>query len=466
MKIKSMHLENYRCFENFDIDFDDQLTVLVGVNGSGKTAVLDALAVFLQIAIERSAKAPIPTLMASDARIDSDKIIVLCLEIFFGQNPQESQRVFVNLNTGLLLEGKYLDCTQKMPENRRCRLKEKGGCPGQKQIKFDKFPQKFSNRSKEGIEILNPSTPLFLSAYYGAGRCLPTSQASAEQALTGRESAFKKAFDSKINFNTTLNWFDAKDAEEARARSNNPDKKDYRNPVLQAVRDAVALALGDGDVYEFPHMDGVPPRLFVNHKTTGIAYEVNQLSDGYRTMLALVMDLARRMAVANEHVKWPEGQSALHSPAIVLIDEVELHLHPSWQQTVLPSLMKIFPQTQFIVTTHSPQVLTTARKEHIRILADNHRDAIIPEDGTYGAESSRVLAEVFSVSPRPESAASVSMLHKYWELVEKGQYDSSDAKELRAELEKDLGADDPDLKMADMRNLQLQVLANKNANNQ
>jgi predicted ATP-binding protein involved in virulence len=80
-------------------------------------------------------------------------------------------------------------------------------------------------------------------------------------------------------------------------------------------------------------------------------------------MLAMVMDLARRMAQAN-----PRLEDPLQSEAIVLIDEVDLHLHASWQQTILPDLLRVFPNAQFIVTTHSPQVLTTVEPEQIQIL--------------------------------------------------------------------------------------------------
>ena len=87
---------------------------------------------------------------------------------------------------------------------------------------------------------------------------------------------------------------------------------------------------------------------------------IDQLSGGYRIMLALAADLARRMAQGNPHLDDP-----LRSEAVVLIDEIELHLHPSWQQRVMADLARTFPNTQFIVSTHSPQVLTTVRPEHV-----------------------------------------------------------------------------------------------------
>ena len=103
-------------------------------------------------------------------------------------------------------------------------------------------------------------------------------------------------------------------------------------------------------------------------------------------MLALAADLARRMIQGNPHLDNP-----LESQAIVLIDEVDLHLHPSWQQRVLPDLIRTFPNAQFIVSTHSPQVLTTVKPEHIAELYREGNGIVAgpANSHTYGAEAGR-----------------------------------------------------------------------------
>ena len=106
-----------------------------------------------------------------------------------------------------------------------------------------------------------------------------------------------------------------------------------------------------------PRIELNPLRFVVSQKSEEGRVEklsLNQLSGGYRIVLALAADLARRMAQGNPHMDDP-----LQSKAIVLIDEIELHLHPAWQQRILSDLMRTFPNAQFIVSTHSPQVLTT-----------------------------------------------------------------------------------------------------------
>lgn len=118
---------------------------------------------------------------------------------------------------------------------------------------------------------------------------------------------------------------------------------------------------------------------------------IDQLSGGYRIMLALAADLARRMAQGNPHLPDP-----LQSEAVVLIDEIELHLHPSWQQRILADLTRTFPNTQFIVSTHSPQVLTTVKPEHVVELGREQGDIVAGSAGapTYGAEAGDMLAAV------------------------------------------------------------------------
>jgi predicted ATP-binding protein involved in virulence len=189
-------------------------------------------------------------------------------------------------------------------------------------------------------------------------------------------------------------------------------------------------------------MQGNPPELIIFEKDTNEAYKVSQLSDGYRAMLALVMDLARRMS-QSQGTENRSGKSLLHTPAVVLIDEVELHLHPSWQQTVLTTLMEIFPNTQFIVTTHSPQVLTSIPQKHIRILDDGR--AYTYEEQTEGAEASRLLKRVFGVEQRPASLDIVEALKEYQELVYAKQWDTSRAEMLKRKLTEHFDGDDPEL---------------------
>ena len=180
-------------------------------------------------------------------------------------------------------------------------------------------------------------------------------------------------------------------------------------------------------------------------------------------MLALVLYLAQRMAVANPYFNAAtendhrEGVDEifdpLSAPAIVLIDEVDLHLHPSWQQRVLGDLMRAFPQTQFIVTSHSPQVISTVKPENIRILRRDETGKWIADDkapNTYGHSNSRSLEAVMGGRAYPEHLQTVSDLREYQRLVGADQHDSRRALELRVALEAVWGKHDPELQLVDV----------------
>jgi predicted ATP-binding protein involved in virulence len=190
-------------------------------------------------------------------------------------------------------------------------------------------------------------------------------------------------------------------------------------------------------------MTGSPPRLMVDFLLPSGRTEplyLDQLSGGYKLILSLVIDLARRMAMIN-----PGLEDPLQSEGIVMIDEIDLHLHPKWQQRIVHQLRRTFPNIQFILTTHSPQVLTTLKPENIRKISwhgdDIHFDEI---PSTYGAESGRVLSEVMEVEERPpeNDVEFVGILKKYRELVAAGAWDSDEATEALSELHR-LSPDDP-----------------------
>ena len=122
---------------------------------------------------------------------------------------------------------------------------------------------------------------------------------------------------------------------------------------------------------------------------------INQLSDGYKSTISLVADIAYRMAVLNPQLL---GSVCSQTDGIVLIDEVDLHLHPEWQQQILADLTAIFPKVQFIVTTHAPAVISSVEQECVRVLHNNQID--LPALETYGRDTNGILRAVMGVSER------------------------------------------------------------------
>ena len=162
---------------------------------------------------------------------------------------------------------------------------------------------------------------------------------------------------------------------------------------------------------------------------------LDRQSDGVQVMLATVGDIATRTSLWNPQFG---AEAATLTPGIVLIDEVDMHLHPSWQQVVLRSLTDAFPKVQFIVTTHSPQVLTTIRKENIRVLAcdeDGKWTAREPAASPLARESGDALANIMGTHPRPEIQHILPDVYTYEQLVRSGRGDSDEARQIRVRLD-------------------------------
>jgi predicted ATP-binding protein involved in virulence len=174
-----------------------------------------------------------------------------------------------------------------------------------------------------------------------------------------------------------------------------------------------------------------------------VTLSVLQLSQGEKSLLALVADIARRLVLLN-----PSLDDPLMGSGIILIDEIDLHLHPEWQQSILPNLTKTFPSIQFIVTTHSPQVVSTVDDKSIRILS-NGKIYDAPK-GSRGAESSRILKRVFDVDVRPPHDSNTRDLDEYKDLVYNDDWECPRAQELRYKLDEQFGDEEPDLTELDL----------------
>ena len=161
---------------------------------------------------------------------------------------------------------------------------------------------------------------------------------------------------------------------------------------------------------------------------------VRLLSEGERGLLALVLDLTRRLSLANSSFTEP----AVESEAVVLIDEIELHLHPKWQRQIVRNLTTAFPRCQFIATTHSPQVVGEVEPNRIHVIADGE---VYSPTHSFGVDSSRVLEEVMDAPARTESVH--DLLSKISRRIGKNRFD--EARPLVTELVGILGENDPEV---------------------
>ena len=201
---------------------------------------------------------------------------------------------------------------------------------------------------------------------------------------------------------------------------------------LRVIQEAVKIVLSTVG-WDNPQYSGTKETITLSHKKYGIL-AVNQLSDGIQAVFALVADLAYRCYLLNSHLG---DEATKQTPGIVLIDEVDMHLHPKWQQTILTQLRTAFPGIQFIVTTHSPQVLSTVAAENIRIIHENG-EIETPTEQSEGIASNEILARILGVNPTPDIDIA-RKLSEYRALIEDGDYESAAAEQLKKQIQQHFG---------------------------
>ncbi|MGD2182838.1 AAA family ATPase [Lusitaniella coriacea] len=274
-----------------------------------------------------------------------------------------------------------------------------------------------------------------LAIYYPINRAVLETSLELPGNKPGVLHACKQALDGvQITFKSFFQWFRVSEDLENEERR---DNSDYRDKGLEAVRQAIySLMPGFANL----RVRRSPLRMTVNKN--GNELIVNQLSDGEKCLLAMVGDLARRLAIAN-----PKLDEPLQGEGVVLIDEIELHLHPQWQRGIISALTRTFPNCQFIVTTHSPQIVSHVQPENIYVLASTDDEIIAQRpSSSYGRDSNRILEDLMETPARPQKIK--DKILELFRIIDSGDLEA--AKQLRARIVKEIGADEPELVKADV----------------
>ena len=421
MKIKTLHLQNFRRFTDFRLPLHRQLTVLVARNGAGKTSVLDGIATLLGAFLSRLPKVTGINPKDNDFQVRAD-----------GSKP-----AFMRLSADSF-DGVSWDRTEKRDKSKKTAAQVPAAL-GIKQL--NDYVDAFIDAENAGKAY---ELPVFI--YYGTGRgVFDVPQRKRDFANEfPRFDAFNGSLESKTNFKKFVEYFYFLEAQESKLQKEQRSF-DVELPELKAIRRAINLMMP-----EFSNPESIMPAgIQVDWLQDGIQKKlrIEQLSDGFRTTLAMVMDIAARMAEAN-----PRSIDPLATSGIVLIDEVDLHLHPGWQQHILLDLQRTFPNIQFIVSTHSAQVISSVKPECLRVIDwQNDTPSLMEIDFSEGAEAQQVLLDVLGLhSTRAEQLPIVQSLKKYQQLVEDDQWDSKDAQALRQQLDKWGGEYEPELARLDM----------------
>jgi len=402
MRIRALHIENFRGFETLDITLHPSMTVLIGENGAGKTAVLEAMClalgkIFLYMPGETS---------RSFRRIDARYRVqehagLLHLE----------QQGSVKIAADGSVDGEPVVWLRAQSEGY-----------GHGPFHRSKSLRRVIKRLAEAVAAGEPRA-LPVLAFYGTQRLwLHKKITQAKRGLGSRYDGYVDALDPASNHRLLAEWMYQQTLVEL---------QDGR-PVLQlrAIEHAVCRCIDDVKRFFFD----VRSQELMLERADGERVPFAFLSDGMRNMVALVADVAWRATVLNPHYG---EEGPMKSEGVVLIDEIELHLHPRWQRRVLGDLRRTFPNLQFVVTTHSPQVIASAHREEVRIFDQNR---IMPaQPFVEGRDSNSLLEDVFGVPERPEKdQREIDALARF---LDDERYEEGRA--MLEALEAKLGPDDP-----------------------
>ena len=426
LQIEELTLVNFRRFKEFSIDFHPQLTVIVAENGQGKSSVLDGLSIALGPFVGAFDLGRSKSIARTDARY------VRASDSSF---PDTEQAFPVEVKSDLTIGGNQPTET----------LRALNGINNRTTNQFVSQLIEFGKSLMTGVRNLEEVT-LPVISYYGSGRLWVHHSPTRKKLLTSsRTLGYEDCLSSASNFKQLQGWMQKATMavnHQERRNGQGPDTHSLKEQV-ECIQDAVNHVFEDKLWMDF-HYSPFLEELVMGQGSVEKYLPVSLLSDGVRALVSLVADLAWRCAKLNPHL----GSLAQdHSPGIVMIDEVDLHLHPAWQQTILPKLMAVFPHIQFIVTTHSPQVLSSVKRECIRVISFGEDDASgseIPLAMSYGEESQNVLQAIMGTDPQPP-VPELDDLRKLTTLIESGDYKKPEAQRLMQDLQEQLSKTHPQL---------------------
>ncbi|KPX44034.1 AAA family ATPase [Pseudomonas ficuserectae] len=451
MEIKSFKLVNVGRFSDLEVALApterhaSKVTVLVGNNGAGKTTLLKSVATSLSWLVAR-----VRTPKGAGSRIDEDMV----------QNGTATSSITIRIEDVLISDDeiKPLESEWAITATRKGRNATSSTVLSELNRLADGYRSKLTEKSDTSLPLL---------AFYPVERSvieipLKVLARHTFDQLDGYDNALGRG----VDFRRFFEWFrEREDSENETGIStellNELSQKilidtelwkvltrehaSSRDRQLTAVRTAVEAFMPGFTKLRVRRK----PRLHMAIDKEGKTLNVSQLSQGEKSMMALVGDIARRLAMMN-----PALENPLHGNGIVLIDEVDLHLHPKWQRSLIAQLTTTFPNCQFLLTTHSPLVISDSKDVLVYVMDDGE---LREQDSLYGLDANQVLSSVMDTDIRNEEIQTA--LDKLQHFLMRGELD--EARTLYTELADELPANHIELAKASLLIRKLEVRREK-----
>lgn len=421
MFLKSMVLHNFRCFSDLEVDFNNRLTVLVGNNGAGKTTVLEAAAIAAGTLTSAMDGLTNYGIKKSDANYK-------CFDL--GSNVDVQPQFPVEITAFGVVDGKEISWSRNLNS-----AKGRGGLASAKELTT--IAGTYQERMRNGDKELR----LPIISYYGTGRLWNQHREKKNDIFekNNRSNGYIDSLDGAANDKLMMKWFQKMTMQQLQRGQEIPEF----TAVRMALEQVFASITGFSNVKVQFNLDTNELDVIYFRENNGYArIPVSQLSDGYRCTISLIADIAYRMAILNPQLL---DKVLVETEGIVLIDEIDLHLHPIWQKRVLKDLTDIFPKVQFVVSTHAPEVINSAKSDSIVILKNN---TVLPAaDETYGKDANTILREVMEVSARPDDIR--ILFEKFYDFLDREEWSQAEA--VIEELESEIGNNDAEVNSCRVR---------------
>lgn len=416
MKLNEITIKNFRGFENFHAELNPNLTVFIGNNGSGKSTVLDAISISIGTFFSG---------LDGVTGTGINKEDVTCKSFDMG-TVIDLQHQYPSVITAKGdIDGEHLEWTRALnsASGRTTTIDAKS---------IISVAESYQARIREG----DTSLILPVISYYGTGRlwAQKKEKKSTEQLMQfSRLSGYTDCLAAESNEKLMLKWFEKMTIQQAQRQQPSPEL----NAVEQAVSRCFAGITGSSDVVTQFNLDThALDILYTNHEGKKIRVPMKNLSDGYKNTIGMIADIAYRMATLNPQLL---GNVLTETPGIVLIDEIDLHLHPVWQQRIIRDIQTLFPKVQLIVSTHAPSVISSVKRENMLVLNEQGQAYTLPVE-VYGKDANSILRTVMDASHRPVEVQ--NLFNRFYHVVEE---DVPQAEAILNEIESLIGAEDPEL---------------------
>lgn len=407
MRVSRLSLNNFKGFEQFDQPFNDRFTLIVGNNGVGKSSVLDALSVAFG-----SFLLGIPSAVARHIHQSEVREV----EREFDGSPNFIHAFPVVISAEGQLQHPLTGKTTQISWRR-----ELGSEKGRTTTKDARELILIADEAyKAAISGEDPTLPLL--SYYGTGRLWVEPKNIKRKSKPSRFDAYRNSHEPRVSSVDLLVWLRSERLKELETNRSSPLLSAWQKAVESCFDESVKVSYS-------PSRE----RLEVNFELQNRTIAYDNLSHGQRNILSMVGDIAFKAIVLNPHLG---GDAVARAEGIVLIDELDLHLHPRWQRVIVPALLDAFPRLQFVATTHSPFIIQSLAEGVLLDLDDMDTD-----DRVYNLSLKDIVEDVQKVADSDRSAQHVRKMNEaevYLHQVEKAAAldDPREIGEAKAELDR------------------------------